>query len=465
MVDAAAPLVDENIPVVDEDAPVMDEAAPVMVEAAELVNENAPVVDEAAPVVVEAAPVVDEAAPVVDEAAPVMDAAAPVVDEAAPVVDEVAPVVDEAAPMVDAAAPLVDENIPVVDEDAPVMDEAAPVMVEAAELVNENAPVVDEAAPVVVEATPVVDAADSVVDVVAPVMDENVPLVDEAAPVVDEAAPGVDEAVPVVAEAVPVVNEAAPVMDENAPVVDEVAPVVDTRVGEGTSPPQAIVPGRGWALHSWVSPNIGLCDGSAQSECHRNEDSDCLIYNTNDSHLDVWGSALSGWLVFTVPKVREGIILARMEWWCGKGDGNELTAGWTEVNGGMTDDTTPWEAPPPARNRVMMATDTSSSDVSEDEQLERQRQRNLKKPTVDMLVPLDFEMDIAINGEIVRTMKRKEWLTYTAELVKNVSIWPLLDDPSMAQKDWDGEPVEVGIRFRSTIQPQQTYCVSHVYYA
>jgi hypothetical protein len=211
--------------------------------------------------------------------------------------------------------------------------------------------------------------------------------------------------------------------------------------------PNAIVPGRGWELHGWT-PVKGFCDGSAQSECNRPEDSNCMLSGANDKHYDVWGNSLSGWLVFTVPKVREGIILARMEWWCG--GKNKLTKDWTEVNNGKTTDTTPWNPTDERRTR-------------EEEDENEQRQRNLKM-TPEQLVPEDFEMDWAING-VVKTMKREEWLTHIKEFVKNVAVWPLLDDPSMAQKDWDGEPVEVAIRFRSKINIQNTWCISHVYYA
>lgn len=215
--------------------------------------------------------------------------------------------------------------------------------------------------------------------------------------------------------------------------------------GNPASDDDTVVPGRGWELHGWNTLD-GFCDGSAQSECQREKGSDCLMYGASDNHMDLHGNSLSGWLVFKVPNVREGIILARMEWWCGSQNANSLTEKWTEVDDGKTMDTTPWEGffepdNPPNRHRV------------------------LKKPTHDELVPSDFEMDIAINGKIVQTMKRTEWLEYTREYVKNVAVFPLLNDESMAQKDWEGEPMEAAIRFRSKKMPKQTYCISHIYYA
>jgi hypothetical protein len=113
-----------------------------------------------------------------------------------------------------------------------------------------------------------------------------------------------------------------------------------------------------------------------------------------------------------------------MEWWCGTQ--NTLTKDWTEVNDGKTTDTTPaWNA-----------TNITNADGGQ--------QRRQLKPSFDGLVPTDFEMDYAINGKI-KTMKRDEWHEHAQEYVKNVAVWPLLNDETMAQKDWDGEPVEVAI--------------------
>jgi hypothetical protein len=155
-----------------------------------------------------------------------------------------------------------------------------------------------------------------------------------------------------------------------------------------------------------------------------------------------------------------------MEWFCGNDKGTELTKDWTEVNGGNTFDTTPWNSTtnsPTATRRLREHSDVYYYGDDKKEE-ERHYHRNLK-PTIDQLVPADLEMDYVINNGAIKTMDREEWLPYHVEYVKNVAVWPLLNDESMAQKDWDGEPVEVAVRFRSKLKPQQTYCISHVYYA
>jgi len=210
--------------------------------------------------------------------------------------------------------------------------------------------------------------------------------------------------------------------------------------GEESHDSDVIVPGRGWEFFGSDTTN-GFCDGSAQSECGRAKASTCLIMGHNDKHLAVHGNSLSGWLVFTVPRVREGIIMARMEWWCGQK--NLITEKWTQVDDGKTMDSTP-------------GNQTTPSGV--------QTGQRMLKPTTNQLVPQDLYMDYAING-VIKTMNRTEWLSHTNEFIKNVAVWPLLDDESMAENNEEGEDVEVAIRFRTESKPQQSYCISHVYYA
>jgi len=219
---------------------------------------------------------------------------------------------------------------------------------------------------------------------------------------------------------------------------------------------ESIVPGRGWYTHGWKEVD-SMCDGSPMAECEREANSKCLMYGANDNHKEVAGNSLSGWLVFTVPKVKEGVILVRMEWWCGLGDA--LTKDRTEVNNGMTLDETPYN-------------DTSRHLWMEDHHrfgdgTDYMPGRKLLGP--DDRVPQDFKMDVAINGKLHKTWEREEWLKYAGEASKNCAVWPIFVDESMAMRDWkegdEGEPVEVAIRFRIESEPQRGYCISHVYYA
>lgn len=167
------------------------------------------------------------------------------------------------------------------------------------------------------------------------------------------------------------------------------------------------------------------------------------------------GTSLSGWLVFTVPKVQEGIILIRMEWWCSMDHGPRMTDGWSEVNDGRTTDTTPWNATSDDGQRMLSITEPMGQPPLHPRQL---------KESFEQIVPEDLEMDYAINGTI-STMAYEEWKKYTTESSKNVAVWPLLNDVNMAEKKWDGAPVEVAVRFRSQQKPHVPFCISHVYFA
>jgi hypothetical protein len=234
-----------------------------------------------------------------------------------------------------------------------------------------------------------------------------------------------------------------------------------------TSSNEEVIPGRGWELGGWTGTN-GFCDGSSMSACGRDKSGTCLALGHNDYHVGLSGNTLSGWLVFVVPKVKEGIIMVRMEWWCQTSP--QITQGWTEVNDGKTNDTTPYTG------RVLADNDSPNMplgmDLDVDNAIEANaapslewNHRELRKPTFDDIVPADLEMDISINGNI-STMKREERVTHTAEHSKNCAVWPLLNDEAMAKREnWEGEDVEVAIRFRSKINPRAGFCVSHVYFA
>jgi len=80
-------------------------------------------------------------------------------------------------------------------------------------------------------------------------------------------------------------------------------------------------------------------------------------------------------------------------------------------------------------------------------------------------------MDVAINKHIVYTYTAETWTPFSVEPSKNCAVWPLLNDPEFRSKlssgneNWQGEEIEVAIRFRSESNPQQGFCLSHLYYA
>ena len=84
--------------------------------------------------------------------------------------------------------------------------------------------------------------------------------------------------------------------------------------------------------------------------------------------------------------------------------------------------------------------------------------RGLKQKFVEW--PEDFHVDIAINGNIVKTYNGTEYLSFGAEVAYNEAFFPLVDNKELASGD-----VELGIRIRSEIDPHNAgFALTHIYY-
>ncbi len=89
-----------------------------------------------------------------------------------------------------------------------------------------------------------------------------------------------------------------------------------------------VVPGEGWTVLNHPS---GFCDGTSNAECKRQEGDGCLMSGHNDSRSVVKGDGLSGWLVFDLKDMKEGLFMARAEAWHDH-NSNPRTEGWTTEN-------------------------------------------------------------------------------------------------------------------------------------
>jgi len=191
-----------------------------------------------------------------------------------------------------------------------------------------------------------------------------------------------------------------------------------------TSRSLSVVPGSGW----WMGyePGLGFCDGSAVSTCKRDDDLDCLLYSHNDAKGFLMGDALSGWLVMKIDNVKEGLILAKIQWWIRN---NVRTQEWTEVNNGGNNP----------------------------------NNRSLGGHVVPL--PDDFKFELAINGKI-ETWDHNKYMEHTKEMAYNEAIFPFMDDPEQFQNEDEGVSVEVAIRVLSEKDPRgATIAITHLYYA
>ena len=121
-----------------------------------------------------------------------------------------------------------------------------------------------------------------------------------------------------------------------------------------------------------------------------------------------------------------------LQWWEPREGGHARTNDWTEVNNGTTNGGEGDErrlGPPP-------------------------------KPW-----PEDFELDIAVNGKIIKTYNHTEFFKFTKEISYNEAFYPLVDDDNLISGD-KAESVELGIRIRSELAPRDAaFGITHIYYA
>lgn len=200
---------------------------------------------------------------------------------------------------------------------------------------------------------------------------------------------------------------------------------LQTAPSEGISlstSPSYITPGRGWSLDVWTGYGDGTYDSFGGT------DGECPLSGHNDYRGALVGDCLSGWLVWTVPDVKEGHVVIKVEdeYWNGK--------------------TTGWEC----ENNECGETVTNTTNPSAD------HERRLKKqPPPDWCD--DFQVDIAINGE-VSTWNKATWDQRKVSLQRVVDVVTLVHAPSV-QGD-----VEVGLRLRGCGR-QRALKVTHVYWA
>jgi hypothetical protein len=150
---------------------------------------------------------------------------------------------------------------------------------------------------------------------------------------------------------------------------------------------------------------IGFCDGSAQSSCNRNGLNTCLLANYNHYRAGIVGHGQAGKLVLSIPKVKEGLILARFDW--------------QQENG----------------------------------------------PRVKYFPP-DFAFDYTVNG-IKKTMSRVDFAKAGFDLTQDLRVHILLLDNDFARKNnGNGQAVVIEMEVRSTkAGTDPLLLLSHLYYA
>eukprot|EP00559_Dactyliosolen_fragilissimus_P005152 CAMPEP_0184858216 /NCGR_PEP_ID=MMETSP0580-20130426/3340_1 /TAXON_ID=1118495 /ORGANISM="Dactyliosolen fragilissimus" /LENGTH=931 /DNA_ID=CAMNT_0027354247 /DNA_START=120 /DNA_END=2915 /DNA_ORIENTATION=- len=245
-------------------------------------------------------------------------------------------------------------------------------------------------------------------------------------------------------------------------------PKIQSRQTAESPPPQ---PGQGWSYVPFKSDKkAGYCDGSSMITCGRSISYSCLNSGHNDGHATIAGDSLSGWLIVNVPNVREGLILMRSEWWSVRG--MTRTKDWKELNAGLT-----------------MATSPKFFKEVEDEDEDMGNRSDETQEEVHVLpndiynfnhqdsyhrmmggnvppLPNDFKFDVSINGKIVHSWNKDEFMKLSENVVYNVEILLLMNDQSFkTDSDLYGSTVELGFRVSSKSDTTSAVGISHIYYA
>lgn len=181
-----------------------------------------------------------------------------------------------------------------------------------------------------------------------------------------------------------------------------------------------IVPGEGWEIGDG---RAGFCDGTSNAVCDRHKSHECLMSGHNDGRGVLQGDALSGWLVFNLKDVTQGLFLARMQPWQ-PFNSIKRTEGWTTVNNAARDRYL--KAPPPPK-------------------------------------PVDWRVEVAVNGVVIKSLNETEYNDSCIQPGYNLVICTLWDDEERARKN-EKEDVEFAFRMAGGGR-EGVMGITHVYYA
>lgn len=173
--------------------------------------------------------------------------------------------------------------------------------------------------------------------------------------------------------------------------------------------------GKGWQVSRTLPGN---CDGTYDAICGRLSSSDCLLSGHMDSRGGILGNELSGWLIFNVPEMKEGIIMLKFESNHFE-DESTVTKDWSDVNNG-------------------------------------EYSRHLQNSTP---LPEDFFFDYSIDGNIT-SLSLDEFKLKTTNPQNNIELITLLDESNFQGT----KTIDVAIRLRNCGH-KCVFLVTHLYWA
>jgi hypothetical protein len=216
----------------------------------------------------------------------------------------------------------------------------------------------------------------------------------------------------------------------------------DARPGIATS--SLIRPGKGISLET----REGFCDGTLDSFCSRGPGQTCLLRGHNDGRGGLVFDSYSGWLILNLPRVRNGIIVVKMECWH-KANRAWKTQGWTSINNeGGTDD-----------RHLSFSNATFEDGYSGSSKYDRDERRSLLGQDDDYCN--SFQFQYAVNGDLT-TLDKDDFLERKYQVGKNVELLTIMDDP--AYTGGENKDVQIAIRMLGCGR-RKVFKLTHMYWA
>jgi hypothetical protein len=197
-----------------------------------------------------------------------------------------------------------------------------------------------------------------------------------------------------------------------------------------------IEPGLGWVT---CCRPPGYCDGTYNSICGRR--GSCLLLGHNDARGGLEFDSYSGWLVMTLPAVKEGIIVTKLESWHWP-----MNRDWKSINN-------------KGRRHLRAFSAEANATLVNDEY---SYVRKLRKKAVPPATCDKFTFEFSIDGKI--TVWNKTDFEKNDKVVQRVvEAQTLLDDPNFTSEPKD---VELAIRMTGCgDSTKKTMSLTHVYFA
>lgn len=207
--------------------------------------------------------------------------------------------------------------------------------------------------------------------------------------------------------------------------------------------------GKGYYLDTYA----GICDGSVDSWCRRQEDNKCLLYGHNDGRNGIRMDSYCGWMVTNLPEFKHGFIAVKIETWH-PAQSNPKTKDWTSINNER-------RALFNQREEQFLRTPSSSSSQNMESVIfdVEDTERQLKAKVPDYCPQFRFEF--AIDGKIT-SWDYKKYMENMGHIQRVVEVLKIVEDPKLT----GGVEKEIEFAFRITgCTNEKAMQITHLYWA